>query len=438
MRKDHVATSEFIALHSDVLPLLMNPEHLAELTSAQSRWMEHKGALAAVCRHKVGLKMFGFAQNEVLTESVTQVLIDVLDELLKPGCKVTSAFLSELQEAAMEATEGIEGACNLRKRRVRVQYLGASIEVTVNSANEELDLRIAARLKLWGLASGQLASFLSETDLGDPTDVVIGSVAEELLYKTKMCRDKANKLWSEHSNAADVEVVKQLLSSFFRSVDPTSVLEVSFLWQMVDSAGEQALYAKVRALLPTADVDKQQFTPKATIAGIEGIEKLQLYKMSSRSVQGHIQAVKGIVAALAQNRAPKIPKGQQTSFMSGCLNRIEHFCRCKVSVKGVTVEKSGRDAAVEKMRQLREKRASEAGTTMDDVADVVPWQWMLSEADRGFLDAELTKAVKQAGGEVAAASSSKRGAASAKAAATKKARSEQVAQEVAALFTKWK
>jgi hypothetical protein len=137
--------------------------------NARGTWGAVKTALnQAVASGLLGERMFGFAQLELASECISQLMQEYVEKIDPDSSFTVTAFNSHVASMVTQSAQ-IEGGEKLQpKRLVMIPYRQVMVSYMVNSTMEEARTRLQSRVKEAAVALKEVSPVLCENDIAEP------------------------------------------------------------------------------------------------------------------------------------------------------------------------------------------------------------------------------------------------------------------------------
>ena len=255
MKREKLAIKSFWAVHKEVAALVLNTKDVEKIFAAEGSWQPIADILASVVDSSVlGNKMFGWLMAPVLAERM-QIFTDrCIDDPLRG--EVSTTTVEKCVTSCLDEAARLGAVSALREKRdITIGYRGMQLLVKgVRGYEEELRLRIAARLKSMCAGDGVPLLIFESSVLGDPESKGKSDdkVDPEVLKDFVMARRTANEMLKDQVLSG--ELVKEMLNNkgqICLQVDKTFKLEMALLDTACGEGGVARMQTLVLEALPT-------------------------------------------------------------------------------------------------------------------------------------------------------------------------------------------
>lgn len=261
---------------------------------------------------------------------------------IKVAC--ASAIQAHLQGNAITAeslrlcrAQAWEGLKPLRipqapNRCVEILWLGQSIMVHVDSAFDEVQIRIHAYVKARGLqcyaegaSSPVLQPMFCELGLASGLKKIGEPVADDVLKSYAACRSSACAMISAGKWTSGLHVVEALESreDVLRLLDESITLEVAWFRHMYRKGCAQALEREAMDLLPA---QAAAHDAKAIASAIGRLKLSCRYRFGSPESQASVNIVCEWVTAISNGEPPSEGCAEGSEFVMGAYRCLGFFC----------------------------------------------------------------------------------------------------------------
>ena len=400
----------FVATHAPSLNLFVDERDLDFLMATDGDWAKGlQQARRITSRSVAGDALFGFVLTLVSAEGVSDIM-DTALLALNPS-KATKATVSGIREAiADEMDEYLDAQTLPKVRTAIVEYMGVDVSIRVTSAEFELELRIASKIKTAALeiAKSGLARLPHENWLLPPvSDAEPWATDDFLTGPFKAARLFAQDIFRGREVCCISDIKKLIGSSAgeLLRLDPTFVLELGFIEDHLSTQLASHIEHSIIACLPDED---HAVSLQECDARLEELMGTHACQCAERASQSQVEALKEAIAALRKSLPPAYELWCNDKFFTVALQRMQYFCRVAVGdfENNTGKEVVGKDAIRIKMTYVKKHQDEPDILTYASFDDFFKFPWLITAAEQRDVRVMVEKVMTRA--QASSASSTRR------------------------------
>lgn len=205
MKREGISTGHFMEVYGDVADFVLDVKDVMRILEEKTSW----GAVGSqlkrvVASSQLGAKMFGYAASEVCCEEFGAYLKGKLAALPQAGLAL--AMYNKLaDECIQHAATMADHKSLLRERTIVAPYRWLELSMQVQTAEEEVHLRLAAHFKARA-AGGHLPALLAEQAVLPEINqgMAIAVVEEACCKEWRLARLACNDMLAQQSCNAEL------------------------------------------------------------------------------------------------------------------------------------------------------------------------------------------------------------------------------------------
>jgi len=393
--------------------LVLEENIVDELISMKvgEEWFQVEAKLATIVQDSiVGKALFGAAFSKLLRGKVSAVIAEQVDEIGK-ATRIGKGILEGNRKAFLDkmAAMGRDPMEARPPRGVEARYRGSLIVSRVTSAHDEYCLKVDAAVRGAAVENKVLPGLLCEDSL---VSKVVGSgatpdVDAAVVEANKKARAAAEELMKGkvHSGAI-IQATFYEKRSLLLQLDRSFRLELDLFASVSGEGAERRLLDEVVAILPK---EGHSNTQNEVLALLALLQQSKLLEFAGVGLQATFRSVVGIVEAIDSNKAPAFDGSNLSPFMKSVMEEVARFCSYADTEGGEKKVIFGKQAAEMYYKKLQARASAKEAITLQDLALLVPFQWLVGSGiadDIKAWSAQAAKADLLAGAAAAVASSS--------------------------------
>lgn len=359
----------------------------------KSAWL---AASRALFREEINERLTNLEHNDFLEAEVVS-----FKQLMVDG----AAGLQQIGHKVYRRTEGT------------VQYLGQSVAVTFESANDEWEFRLAARAKTLAYNSNKLEPLPWESMLLPPGTLdgvpEFSKLPESLLCDAVAARGAALQFLDEKGATTLHQMIAVINSKAeaLRALDRTFECEIGFLNFGAEPMLKTRVYELVLKCLPS---EGKAMTIQQSMARINELKASAVVRAANPSLQGEVEGILSMLGDLAMGIAPNDKSIDSFShFYKTVLKRAESFYTLTdgdmdesgpSSAELATLH--GREALLAQFRRVGEKSRVGIRLNFEELQPLKTFGWVLGGDEKAQVHQWLAKAAAQHGVSESESSSS--------------------------------
>ena len=340
---------------------------------------------AITSKSVAGDSLFGFVLTLVSSEAVSDIMDTAL--LALTPSSATKAMVAGIKDAIADEMEEYLDAQPLPKIRTAVvEFMGEDLNLKVTSAEFELELRIAAKIKDSGLCNGRsgLARLPHENWLLPPVVADEAWTTDEFLTSPfKAARRFAEDIFRtrEVCCIADIRKLLGASSSELVRLDPTFVLELGFIEDKLMAQLAVHIEGSILACLPDVDhaLSLQECDDK-----LQELMGTEAFRCAERSSQSQVEALREAITALRKSLPPSYELWSNDPFFTQALQRMQYFCRVPINEYDNTTGKEvvGKDAVRMKLAYVKKHVDEPETVSYSSFDDFFKFPWLITAGEQ--------------------------------------------------------
>lgn len=437
LHRDGIEIATFVDRYKAPLQLVANIADMKTLVERHGPWTSVRDALNRVVgSSEVGKRMFSFAMVHIIAHETSATIDEEVRQHFAATPNSTVENIAALKQKVVGLVNGKVGVDLLpSKRMVSVVYRAVSVKIPVDSIFDEVDKKVAAKLKSLAVAVGELQPLLCELELV-PRIAEAHTIHKDLLEPFAIARSQANNMFGAYPWSSGEELVEKLVEkqqSLFQ-LDSTFIVELEFMKALSGDEGDALLHKDILRCLPA---ESRLMSPPESAEALKALQGSERVKYAGSGAKGSLAIVQDIVGHLVMKLPPPLSSATGNAFYHEVVQSLAFFMTLDLPPAAEGPAKLfGRDALAKNIEEIDADVARDeaAGVSFDKLTDLNIFGFLLRENERAKVGAWLKSALQSITVAPLAPSSVAHKSPSAEKAATNKKARKQSAADVAKSF----